>query len=133
MGSPAGPAAPLVPPSGILHEVAALPDGMQGMDDADLPESLLVGGPIQEHSEASIAASPITYVSRSAPPFHIQHGARDRLVPLGQSRALHQALLAAGAASTLVAIEGADHCFWGVEADGIVERDIAFLRKTFGE
>jgi hypothetical protein len=54
-------------------------------------------------------------------------------VPLGQSQALHEALLAAGAASTLVAIEGADHCFWGVEDDGIVERDIAFLRKTLGD
>jgi acetyl esterase/lipase len=111
----------------------ALPDGMQGQDEADSPESRLVGGPVQENREAATAASPITYVSRSAPPFHIQHGARDRLVPLGQSQALHQALLAAGAASTLVAIEGADHCFWGVEDDGIVERDIAFLRKTLGD
>ena len=103
------------------------------MDDADSPEPLLVDGPIHEHCEGTIAASPVPYVSRSTPPFHIQHGARDRLVPLGQSQALHRALLGAGAASTLVAIEGADHCFWGVEDDGIVERDIAFLRKTFGE
>ena len=109
----------------------ALPDGMQGMNDAESPESQLVGGPIQQRREAATAASPIAYVSKSAPPFHIQHGARDRLVPLGQSQALHQALVAAGAASTLVVIEGADHCFWGVEADGIVERDIAFLRATF--
>jgi acetyl esterase/lipase len=110
----------------------ALPDGMRGMDLADSPESRLVGGPLRERREAAIAASPITYVSKSAPPFHIQHGSRDRLVPLGQSEALHRALLAAGAASTLVVIEGADHCFWGVDDDGIVERDIAFLRSTFG-
>jgi acetyl esterase/lipase len=109
----------------------ALPDGMHGTDEADSPESQLVGGPIQKRREATIAASPIAYVSSSAPPFHIQHGARDRLVPVGQSLALHQALLAAGAASTLVAIDGADHCFWGVAADGIVERDIAFLRAIF--
>jgi acetyl esterase/lipase len=109
----------------------ALPGAMQGMDDPDSPESRLVGGPLQERREAAIAASPITYVSKSAPPFNVQHGTRDRLVPLGQSQALHRALLAAGAASTLVVIEGADHCFWGVEDDGIVERDIAFLRATF--
>jgi acetyl esterase/lipase len=110
----------------------ALPDAVQGVDDADSPESRLVGGPLQERRETAIAASPVTYVSKSAPPFNIQHGSHDRLVPVGQSLALHQALLDAGAASTLKVIEGADHCFWGAEDDGIVERDIAFLRATFG-
>jgi acetyl esterase/lipase len=109
----------------------ALPDAMKGMNDGGSPESRLVGGPIQERRQAAMAASPIAYVSRSAPPFHIQHGSHDRLVPPEQSRELHRALLAAGAASTLVLIEGADHCFWGVDDDGIVERDIAFLRATF--
>jgi acetyl esterase/lipase len=111
----------------------AATDAMRGQDDPDSPESRLVGGPIQLRREAAIAASPVTYVSKSAPPFHIQHGARDRLVPLAQSEGLHKALLAAGAESTLVAIEGADHCFWGVQDNGIVERDIAFLRSKFGD
>lgn len=114
-----------------MREQAA-PDAMRGQDDPDSPESRLVGGPIQLHREAAIAASPVTYVSKAAPPFHIQHGARDRLVPLAQSEVLHKALLAAGADSTLVAIEGADHCFWGVPGEGIVERDIAFLRAKLG-
>jgi acetyl esterase/lipase len=106
----------------------ALPDGMKGQDDADSPESQLVGGPVQQYRAAAMAASPISYVSSAAPPFHIQHGTRDRLVPLGQSEALHRTLLAAGVDSTLVVIDGADHCFWGAPPDGIVERDIAFLR-----
>ena len=110
----------------------ALPDGMKGQDDAESPESRLVGGPIQRRRARAIAASPINYVSPSAPPFHIQHGTRDRLVPITQSEALHAALVAAGADSTLVAIEGADHCFWGVSGEGIVERDIAFLRAKLG-
>jgi acetyl esterase/lipase len=114
-----------------LREQAAT-DAMRGQDDPDSPESRLVGGPIQLRREAAIAASPVTYVSKSAPPFHIQHGARDRSVPLAQSEGPHKALLAAGAESTLVAIEGADHCFWGVQDNGIVERDIAFLRSKFG-
>jgi acetyl esterase/lipase len=87
---------------------------------------------VQERRAVAIAASPVAYVSASAPPFHIQHGTRDRLVPFAQSEVLHKALLAAGADSTLVAIEGADHCFWGVADDGIVERDIAFLRRKLG-
>jgi acetyl esterase/lipase len=68
------------------------------------------------------------YVGPGAPSFHIQHGALDRLVPIRQSEAFHAALLKAGADSTLVRIEGADHCFWGAPLDGIVERDIAFLK-----
>jgi acetyl esterase/lipase len=75
----------------------ALPDGMKGHDDPDSPESRMVGGPLQQKREAARAASPVSYVSKSAPPFHIQHGTRDRLVPLAQSEVLHQALLAAGA------------------------------------
>ncbi len=101
-------------------------------NDPDSPESRLVGGTLQTRPDAAKAASPIHYVSADAPPFHIQHGTLDRLVPLGQSQALHKALLAAGARSTLVVIEGADHCFWGVDRTGIVERDVAFLRGVFG-
>jgi len=107
-------------------------DAKRGQDDADSPESQLVGGPLQERREAAIAASPITYVSKHAPPFLIQHGTRDRLVPFGQSQALHDALTAAGVDSTLHAIEGADHCFWGVPDDGIAERDIAFMKAKLG-
>ncbi len=57
---------------------------------------------------------------------------RDRLVPLTQSEVLHKAFLAAGADSTLVAIEGADRWLRGVQGDGAVERDIAFLRSKLG-
>jgi acetyl esterase/lipase len=110
-----------------LSEQAA-PDAIKAQDEADSPESWLLGGPVQERRAVAIAASPVAYVSASAPPFHIQHGTRDRLVPFAQSDVLHKALLAAGADSTFVAIEGADHCFWGVPDDGIVERDIAFLQ-----
>jgi acetyl esterase/lipase len=109
----------------------AIAGAMIGQDDADSPESLLIGGPIQQNRAATLAASPITYVSKSAPPFFIQHGTRDRLVPIKQSESLHAALLAAGAKSTLHVMEGADHCFWGVPDDGVVERDIAFLKGTF--
>src|SRR5277367_5712796 len=89
------------------------PYGMRGMDDADSPGPLHVDGPIHEHREGTIVASPVPYVSRSTPPFHIQHGARDRLVLIGLSQALHKALLAAGAASTLVALEGTDSLLLG--------------------
>src|SRR5579862_6719523 len=109
----------------------AIPGAMTGQDDADSFESRMVGGPIQLNREAAKRASPLYYVSAGAPPFHIQHGTRDRLVPVKQSEDLHGALLAAGVRSKLHIMPGADHCFWGVPDDGIVERDIAFLSQIF--
>lgn len=99
-------------------------------DAPDAPEALLVGGPVQDMREAVLAASPLTYVNATAPPFLIQHGTKDRMVPLAQSQALADKLKAAGCDVTLTAIEGADHCFWGVGENGIVEETISFLRRV---
>jgi acetyl esterase/lipase len=116
----------------LTMNAQSAPEADQNHDAPTSPESRLIGGPVQERRAAAKAASPIGYVTKSAPPFHIQHGTQDRLVPFAQSRALHETLLKAGADSTLVAVEGADHCFWGASGDGIVERDIAFLRAKLG-
>jgi acetyl esterase/lipase len=75
----------------------------------DSPESMLVGGPIQERVEAVASANPITYVSDDAPPFLIMHGDQDTLVPWQQSQLLHEALLAQGVDSTLKILPGAGH------------------------
>ena len=109
----------------------AIPGGIIKQDDPNSPESWMVGGPIQEMQAASILASPISYVTPSAPPFLIQHGTLDRLVPIKQSEILHAALLADGVDSTLKVIEGADHCFWGADRSGIMPDVIAFLRRVF--
>ena len=73
------------------------------------PESLLVGGPIQEHRDRVAAANPIAYVTDAAPPFLIIHGEKDDLVPLNQSELLHAALRRAGVESDLHVIPGAGH------------------------
>lgn len=54
-------------------------------------------------------ASPLTWVSADAPPFLIAHGDRDRVVPVGESHALHEALVRAGASSSLLVLGGAGH------------------------
>jgi acetyl esterase/lipase len=97
------------------------------VDDPKSPESKLIGGAVQENQIAAIAASPVNYVHSKAPPFLIQHGTADRLVPHVQSVALANRLKNAGCDVTLSSIEGADHCFWGVEPKGIVEEVITFL------
>ncbi len=98
------------------------------VDDPKSPESRLIGGAVQENRQAAIAASTVTYVHPKAPPFLIQHGTADRLAPHAQSVALTNALKKVGCDVTLLTIEGADHCFWGVAPDGIVEDVILFLK-----
>jgi acetyl esterase/lipase len=60
------------------------PEG-QRHNDADSPESLLLGAQITEIPERVKAANPETYVRPNAPPFLIQHGIQDPIVPVQQS------------------------------------------------
>jgi dipeptidyl aminopeptidase/acylaminoacyl peptidase len=86
-------------------------------DNPKSPESLLVGGPIQEEPYQLVAgkANPITYVTKDDPPFLIMHGDKDMLVPLHQSELLHKALKKVGVDSTLCVVKGAGHGLGGGE------------------
>jgi dipeptidyl aminopeptidase/acylaminoacyl peptidase len=95
-------------------------------DSADSPESLLVGGPIQENREKAARANPVTYVTADDPPFLIMHGDKDDLVPPGQSELLAEALKKAGVEATLHVVAGAGHGFGGRELDAKVD---AFLDR----
>ncbi|MFD0689670.1 alpha/beta hydrolase [Actinomadura fibrosa] len=59
--------------------------------------------------ELARAASPLNRVTGDAPPFLIVHGDRDRVAPAAESLALHDALVRAGAESTMVLLGGAGH------------------------
>jgi len=85
-----------------------LPDGMIH-NAPQSPESLLVGGPIQEMKPEVARANPVTYVSKDAAPFLIVHGNRDPLVPYHQSILLTDALNKAGAPVQLYTVEGGGH------------------------
>lgn len=78
-------------------------------DDAQSPESLLLGGPVPRHKDRAVRASPVTYVSKDDPPFLVLHGDKDPLVPVGQSELLAEALKKAGVEAVLVKIPGAGH------------------------
>lgn len=106
------------------------PTRFQPHNDPASPEARMVGGPIQQVKDKTRAASPITYVSASAPPFLIQHGTADRIVPVGQGRALAAALRKAGTKVELVEVVGADHCFWGVDTSAIMPKVLAFLKAN---
>lgn len=80
-------------------------------EDAESPESRLVGGPVRERLALVRLANPVTYVQAGAPPFLLIHGAGDEVVPIRQSELLARALEARGNAVTFVAIPGAGHNF----------------------
>ncbi|NTW41486.1 MAG: alpha/beta hydrolase [Cellulomonadaceae bacterium] len=100
------------------------PDG--AIEDSAVPH--LLGGPVEEVREVAIAASPVTWVSRDAPPMLLVHGTEDLLVPCEQSRRLADALREVGADVRLQLVPGADHGFDGVDVVPIIDEGIAFLR-----
>ena len=73
------------------------------------PESLLIGGPIQEHKTKVAVANPITYVSEDDPPFLLIHGDKDGAVRINQSELLKQALDKAGVPADFQVLAGASH------------------------
>lgn len=78
-------------------------------DAPDSPESVLIGGPIQENHTKVALANPITYVDGDDPPFLIFHGDKDPLVPHCQSEMLYESLQKNGVQSKLVIIPDAGH------------------------
>ncbi len=56
-------------------------------------------------------ASPVTYVTKDAPPFLLVHGDSDPEVPISQSERLDAALRQAGAEVTFIRVKNANHSF----------------------
>lgn len=101
---------------------------------ADSPESAYLGAPIATVPEKVKAANPITYIDAADPPFLLQKGSADCLVPVWQSRLLEQALQTAGVPVQLDILEGAGHGDMGLWtpvflSPGNVERVAAFAES----
>ncbi|MFB9759156.1 prolyl oligopeptidase family serine peptidase [Ectobacillus funiculus] len=84
---------------------------IQDHDVVDSPESLFIGGPIQENKEKVQLANPISYISKDVniPPFLIMHGDEDELVPYNQSELLFTALQNNGHNAIMYQLKGAGH------------------------
>jgi acetyl esterase/lipase len=90
----------------------------------DAPESMLVGGPIQELKDQVAQANPMTYVTASAPPFLIVHGDSDAHVTQHQSERLAAALKKAGVPVTLCTAKSAGH-------GGFTDPEVHSLTRVF--
>jgi acetyl esterase/lipase len=78
---------------------------------SDSPESRLMGKRISDIPDAVEKANPETYISADDPPFFIEHGTNDKLIPTLQSENLYQKLISVLGEQkvTLKLIEGAGH------------------------
>jgi len=100
------------PPDGMVHNTP------------DSPESLLIGGYIQDNKEKVAKANPITYVTKNDAPFLIIHGDTDPLVPHHQSELLEAALKKAGVPVSFYTVKGAGH-------GGFKDPNVPKLTKEF--
>lgn len=75
------------------------------------PVVLLLGSTLSEKKELAELASPFYQANKKTVSFLIMHGDRDTLVPVEQSKMLHEKLKAAGTDSTLLILEGQGHGF----------------------
>jgi acetyl esterase/lipase len=96
------------------------------------PESLILGRPITEIPDVVRAANPETYLHPAAPPFFIQHGDRDDVVPYQQSVnfAASARALAGSARVQLEILPGARHADPVFAAPHNVQKVLDFLDRT---
>ena len=72
-------------------------------------QKMKVFGDVDNISEVFDLANPINYIDKDTPPFLIIHGEKDEVVPVCQSKLLHEALLKSNLESELILKEDGDH------------------------
>jgi acetyl esterase/lipase len=98
-------------------------------NEANSPESLLLGQLITEIPEKVNAANPEIYIRPAAPPFLLQHGTKDPVVPVQQSIEFAEKLrrVLGEENVTLELLEGAEHADMRFETPENVSRVLDFL------
>ncbi|MEW6402000.1 MAG: alpha/beta hydrolase [Chloroflexota bacterium] len=104
------------------------PPGMRH-SEANSPESLLMGQLIIEIPEQVKAANPETYIRPGAPPFLLQHGTKDPVVPVQQSIELAAKLrkVLGEKSVTMELLDGAEHADVRFETSENVSRVLDFI------
>ena len=95
-------------------------------------ESLLLGYNIMRNIKEAYNSSPVSKVTKDAPPFLIIHGINDQTVPFEQSEELYDKLIENGCDADLIALEGADHADLQFFQDELWERIIDFFKTKLG-
>ena len=95
-------------------------------------ESLLLGYNIMRNIKEAFNSSPVSKVTKDAPPFLIIHGINDQTVPFEQSEELYDKLIENGCDADLIALEGADHADMQFFQDELWDRIIDFFKTKLG-
>ncbi len=74
--------------------------------------------------------SPIVHVSSDDPPALLIHGDKDRLVPVTNSKNIHEAFQKNNVKTQLIIIEGADHGFRGEDGKRAAAAMLAWFEQT---
>ena len=100
-------------------------------NDANSPESTLMGAPIQTIPDQVAKTNPMNYIDANDAPFFIENGTADCNIPPVQNKNLTDALSAAIGADkvTYVSLEGAGHGGSQFETEENIQLVIAFLDK----
>jgi acetyl esterase/lipase len=88
----------------------------------------LLGGNYEEKHTEAVAASPVTYVTKDAPPFITFHGSADQRVAFLHAEAIHAALQKADVPSLLIPITNGGH--GSVSHPEVIARAKLFVGKT---
>lgn len=114
----------------LLEDIKAIHSD-QGLKEYEGAVPPLLGSPVDQAPDKAKAASPMTYVAADNPPVLIIHGGNDPLVPLDQSKRLHDALDKAGVKNQLFVVDGAGHDGGRFYAPDIETKVVAFLNGIF--
>jgi acetyl esterase/lipase len=104
--------------------------GIQLFQDA-VPK--LLGAPVEQSSDKAKIASPISYVSAASPPVLIIQGGKDDLVPVAQSRRLHDALNRARVKNQIIIVDAAGHDGPLFSTPEIEDKVTGFLNGVFAK
>ncbi len=96
---------------------------------ASSPESLLLGFGAWANRDKAYQNSPVSKVTKDAPPFLIIHGNKDMMVPYTQSVELYEKLEAAECDVKLLTLEGANHADVHFYQDEVWDRIIDFFKE----
>jgi len=112
-----------------VFDFAALSASRPGGQDSAAARLLDCEGPCPADKLA--AASPVSYIDASDPPFLLIHGEQDKTVPVSQSVLGAEKLKAAGVPVESILLPGVDHSFIGKTPEETRDATLKAMNATF--